>query len=200
VHLLKSIFEIPEYLLLLENVKNLYMADKPKFIAIDGRCGSGKSTLAILLQQEVDCNLIHMDDFFLPFELKTMERLSEPGGNIHYERFKEEVLTPLLQGESVVYHPYNCQIRALDEPIHTKPKKLTIVEGVYSLHPSLQYAYDYKVFLTMDREVQMERIRKRSGGKLQRFINEWIPLEEHYFRKLNIEERCHLSVDTSTIW
>lgn len=176
------------------------MADKPKFIAIDGRCGSGKSTLALLLQQEVDCNLIHMDDFFLPFELKTMERLSEPGGNIHYERFKEEVLTPLLHGESVVYQPYNCQIRALDEPIHTKPKKLTIVEGVYSLHPSLQYAYDYKVFLTMDSKVQMERICKRSGGKLQRFINEWIPLEEHYFRELNIEEQCHLSIDTSTIW
>jgi uridine kinase len=200
VNPLKNIFEIPEYLLLLEKVKNLYAGDKPKIIAIDGRCGIGKSTLAFLLKQEVDCNLFHLDDFFLPFEMKTIERLSTPGGNIYYERFKEEVLTPLLRGESVVHQPYNCQIRALDEPIHTKLKKLTIVEGVYSLHPSLQSAYDYKIFLTMDKEVQLERIRKRSGEKkLQDFINKWIPMEEHYFNELKIEEQCHLSVDTSNI-
>lgn len=201
MNLLKDILEIQEYLVLLEKLKNLYVADKPKIIAIDGRCGSGKSTLAFLLKQAIDCNVFHMDDFFLPFELKTMERLSTPGGNIHYERFKEEVLTPLLQEKPVIHQPYNCQIRALDESIHTKPKKLTIIEGVYSLHPLLQYAYDYKIFLTMDREIQLERIRKRSGEKkLQDFINKWIPMEELYFKELNIEEQCHLSVDTSNIW
>ena len=32
-----------------------------------------------------------MDDFFLPMELRTAERLEEPGGNVHYERFSAEV-------------------------------------------------------------------------------------------------------------
>lgn len=34
-------------------------------IAIDRRCGSGKAALDLLLQEIYDCNLLHMDDFFL---------------------------------------------------------------------------------------------------------------------------------------
>lgn len=33
-------------------------------IAIDGRCAAGKTTLAALLKKEINCNIIHMDDFF----------------------------------------------------------------------------------------------------------------------------------------
>ena len=74
-------------------------------IAIDGRCASGKTTLAKALQTEglpekvatektflkkQNVGVIHMDDFFLPRELRTKERLSEAGGNVDYERFAEE--------------------------------------------------------------------------------------------------------------
>ena len=63
--------------------------------AIDGRCASGKTTLAKALAKETGAGVIHMDDFFLPEELRTKERLSSPGGNVHYERFREEVLENL---------------------------------------------------------------------------------------------------------
>ena len=33
-------------------------------IAIDGRCASGKTTLANRLQEELVCEVIHMDSFF----------------------------------------------------------------------------------------------------------------------------------------
>ncbi|MDE7100629.1 MAG: (d)CMP kinase, partial [Anaeroplasmataceae bacterium] len=61
-------------------------------IVIDGMSASGKSTLALKLANALDANLIHMDDFFLPKELRTLNRYQEAGGNIHYERFKEEVV------------------------------------------------------------------------------------------------------------
>ena len=51
-------------------------------IAIDGMAASGKSTLAARLAEELDGCVIHMDDFFLPPELRTQERLSSPGGNV----------------------------------------------------------------------------------------------------------------------
>ena len=41
-----------------------------------------------------------MDDFFLPPALRTPERRSEPGGNVHYERFLTEVL-PNLRSEDL---------------------------------------------------------------------------------------------------
>jgi uridine kinase len=34
-------------------------------VAIDGKCTSGKTTLASRLAEIYDCNVFHMDDFFL---------------------------------------------------------------------------------------------------------------------------------------
>ena len=64
-------------------------------IAIDGDCCSGKTTLAEKLSKKYGCDVVHTDDFFLPFSLRTKERYAEPGGNIHYERFILEVLPHL---------------------------------------------------------------------------------------------------------
>lgn len=176
-----------QYASIFEAVKKLAQKDKPSIIAIEGRCVSGKSYLAESLSKVSDCSVFHMDDFFLPFEMKTAKRLSEPGGNVHYERFLEEVLKPLQRYEDVTFRPYSCSEGALSEPIHAEFKKLTIVEGSYSMHPTLQKAYDYRIFLTHDSKVQNERIRRRSGEEaLKNFVMRWIPLEEHYFSELNI--------------
>ena len=74
-------------------------------IAIDGRCGSGKSTLGAYLQQKMHGNLLHMDDFYLRPEQRTPKRWEEPGGNVDWERFLEEVLLPLHKGTKFTYRP-----------------------------------------------------------------------------------------------
>ena len=74
-----------------------------------------------------------------------------------------------------------------------QPKQLNIIEGSYSLHPTLSDSYDLKVFLTIDSELQSKRILNRNGPeKHKRFISEWIPLENHYFNELNIQAQCDL--------
>ena len=50
-------------------------------VAIDGKCTSGKTTLAGKLAELYDCNVFHMDDFFLRPEQRTPERFAEVGGN-----------------------------------------------------------------------------------------------------------------------
>ena len=40
---------------------------------------------------QFDCNLFHMDDFFLRMEQRTPDRMKETGGNVDYERFYETV-------------------------------------------------------------------------------------------------------------
>ncbi|MBS6367782.1 MAG: hypothetical protein KH420_10635, partial [Clostridiales bacterium] len=67
----------------------------PLTLAIDGRAAAGKTTLACQLQQHFGAAVIHMDDFFLPAELRTASRLQTPGGNVHYERFLQEVAPAL---------------------------------------------------------------------------------------------------------
>lgn len=78
-------------------------------IAIDGRCAAGKTTFATHLQGLWDCNMFHMDDFFLRPSQRTPGRLREPGGNVDYERFLGEVLVPLRKGEPFSYCPYDCK-------------------------------------------------------------------------------------------
>lgn len=164
-------------------------------VAIDGNSGSGKSTLAEALNSVYDCNVFHMDDFFLRPEQRTDGRMQQVGGNVDYERFKAEVLDKLKKGADFEYQIYDCSVSKLTDYVKVVPKKLNIVEGVYSMHPTLRDAYDLKIFLRIDAEAQKKRILLRGGEyMLKRFLNEWIPLENEYFSKMNISERCDLVI------
>ncbi len=166
----------------------------PLLLAIDGRCAAGKTTLAQRLQERLHGNVFHMDDFFLPPALRTRERLAQPGGNVDYERFRSEILLPVLEGIPFSYRPYSCRLQRQTEPVVVQPKPISIVEGAYSCHPHLWDGYDLRIFLHIDREAQRQRIRERNGpGQLKIFEEQWIPLEERYFSAFHIRERCDLS-------
>lgn len=153
-------------------------------VAIDGKCTSGKTTLASKLAQIYDCNVFHMDDFFLRPEQRTRSRFAEVGGNVDYERFQEEVLLPLRSGRSFSYRPFDCKTFTLSVPIIVTPKRLNIVEGTYSHHPYFGNPYDLKILLTVDEETQRRRILDRPEFLHKRFFEEWIPMENRYFDTL----------------
>ena len=179
-------------------VEKLRKRESPCIVAIDGMCGSGKSFLADLLAKTFDSNVFHMDDYFLPPEMKTEERLAKPGENVHYERFKKEILEAVVRKETVVCRPYLCGLQKYGGERRAEPKELTIIEGVYCLHPELRDYYTLKVFLSVDDKVQRERILCRNGEeKLEQFINQWIPLENLYFEQLGIKDLCDIVVDTT---
>ncbi|NLK74256.1 MAG: uridine kinase [Clostridiales bacterium] len=185
----------------ISQIDSLLARNASIIVAIDGMCGSGKSTLASYIAENFDCNVFHMDDYYTPIKMKTKDRLREPGGNLHYERFKVEVLDPLIEYKTVYYRPYLPMTDEFKEAIEIKPKKLNIIEGSYSLHPMLQRGYDYKIFLKLDSQVQKERILKRNGKeKLLQFINLWIPLENNYFNQLKIQALCDMILDTTFFW
>lgn len=174
-------------------IDSLLAKGKEITIAIDGNSGSGKSTLAHDLSKIYDCNVFHMDDFFLRPEQRTIKRMQEIGGNVDYERFKQEVLDNLKKNQEFQYQIYDCSQGRLTDYIKVSPKRLNIVEGVYSMHPTLRDYYDLKVFLSIDTETQSKRILKRSGKYMhERFLNEWIPLENEYFSKMKIPQICDM--------
>jgi len=170
-----------------------------KVIAIDGPSGAGKSTLAKHLEEQYDCLVFHTDDYFLPAVRKTKERLSEPGGNLDYERMEEEIFQNIK--ENLIFsHKFNCQTEKLEKRSAYKNKSIIIIEGVYSLHPRFQKYYDLKVFIDIDKEEQIKRILSRSGAKmLKRFQTEWIPLEDKYFNDFNIRESVSLFIKNSYV-
>lgn len=153
-----------------------------KVIAIDGRCAAGKTTFARELARITGAGLIHMDDFFLPGELKTEARLKEPGGNIHYERFMEEVLPGIRDVAGFEYMRYDCEKMEFGATRRVPAGMLRIVEGTYSCHPKFGDYMDLKVFCDVKPLEQRIRIKKRDGeNSLPIFLDKWIPREERYF-------------------
>ena len=164
-------------------------------VAIDGSCTAGKTTLTGKLAGLYDCNVIRMDDFFLRPSQRTPERLAETGGNIDYERFREEVLENLQTGKAFSYRPYDCRTGTLKEPVEVMPKQLTIVEGTYSHHPYFGDVYDLRLCLQVSPELRQQRILQRPAFLHRRFFEEWIPMEQQYFKSFCIGEKSHLALD-----
>ena len=165
---------------------------------IDGYCGAGKTTLAGELSAYYGgAAVIHMDDFFLPYEMRTQERLSTPGGNVHHERFLIEVVAGLQTGQTFSYQRFDCATGTLAAK-QCDNTPVRIVEGSYSLHPALQQAWQrlgaVTVFLSVDEEEQLRRIARRAPEKLQAFVDRWIPLEKNYFQAYDIKARAQLAL------
>jgi uridine kinase len=171
-----------DYIEVFCRIDTLMNCVRPVVIAIDGGSASGKTSLAALLADVYDANVIHMDDFFLPPERKTPQRMAEPGGNVDYERFAAEVAPGIRGGKAFEYHAYSCKTGTL-MPVKVTPRSVCIVEGAYSLHPALAaLAYDLTVFLDINKTEQSRRIVERNGKAMhKRFMEEWIPLEDQYF-------------------
>lgn len=181
----------------IERIERVYTERERVFVAIDGPCTSGKTTLATVLQRRFGGNVLHMDDFFLRPEQRTPERFAEPGGNVDRERFEDEVLAPLAAGKIAQYRPWDCHTGDFAASHNVEPARLTIVEGSYSMHPALRGYYDLMICLTIDSGEQLRRLEARNPRMLQRFIDEWIPLENRYFASTETRTAADMIVDTA---
>ena len=171
--------------------------DRPVIVAIDGRCASGKTTLCSFIEQKTGYTVLHLDHFFLQPHQRTPQRLAQPGGNVDYERFWQQVMVPLRQGVSFSYRPYDCSVQQLTDAVEVLPTSIVFVEGSYSCHPALWEGYDLHIFLTIRPTEQLRRIAIRNGQQgLKVFRERWIPLEERYFSAFSVQQRCELCFAT----
>lgn len=161
-------------------------------VAIDGCCAAGKTTLADALSLRFCAPVVRMDDFFLRPIQRTAARYSEPGGNIDYERFCDEVLPKLKLGVPFRYRKFDCSKMALCGEVEICASNVVIVDGTYSCHEKFVGAYDLTVFLDIDKDVQRRRIIERDKDKAAAFFDKWIPLERAYFSAQRVAEKCDL--------
>lgn len=159
-------------------------ADGRVIVVLDGMCGAGKTTLAGVLGELYGTQPLHMDDFFLPFDMRTKDRLNQPGGNVHYERFASEVLTGLARGGEVRYRRFDCRTGDMLDKTFL-PGRVVLIEGTYSHHPAFEEAYRLlhalRVFVWTDDGEQLRRLERRCPEMLKTFETRWIPLEKRYF-------------------
>ena len=183
----------PRLFPVLEKASQLSAPGQPCVIAIDGRAASGKSTMAYQLSKILDAAVIEMDDFFLPPELRTPERYAQPGGNVHYERFQEEVLPFISAPECFSYRIFDCGKMDYNGKCQVGNGRFRIVEGSYSCHPLFGRYASLTVFMDVEPGEQMRRISLRNGEAMaEMFRKKWIPLEEKYIENCAVAENADI--------
>lgn len=143
------------------------------------------------------CNVVHMDDYYLPPDRRAENWEQIPAGNMDLARFLQEVLEPAGAGAQIRCRPYDCRSGTLREGTTLPARPLTVVEGSYSQHPLLSARYDLRMFLTCAPEEQRRRLERREGAHFAAYESRWMPLEERYIRQCGPEKGCQLVIDTT---
>lgn len=167
----------------------LHALQEHRVLSIDGPCASGKTTIGKLLSSFLECPCIHMDDYFLQANQRTAQRLEEPGGNIDYERFHQEINDAWNQNQPIHMRSYDCSSQRLRKEVILEESPILIIEGSYAHHPYLDDMQAFKIFMDIEPSIEKERLQKRSPDKFVDFIEKWIPMEEKYFHAFSIKEK-----------
>ena len=168
-------------------------------LVLDGMAAAGKTTAAGLLAARWAAPVIHMDDFFLPPALRTEERLSAPGGNVHHERFRDEVLPFLRTDRPFSYQSFDCGRMDFCSTRTVPAAPVLLVEGAYAMHPLLGRYWDAAAFFSIDPETQRARILRRNGEEgWKAFAGRWIPMENAYHAAFGIPARADILIETET--
>ncbi len=167
---------------IVSRVSRMQSHTKRLLITIDGPCASGKTTFAQELSEALQVPVIHTDDFVIPHERKTPERLAIPGGNCDSERLLDEVVKPWKENRPVRYHKYDCMSDRLLPEETLSHSSILIIEGSYCSLPSIRQYADLSLFLNAPWEIRKRRLEQReSKASLKMFYDRWIPLENAYF-------------------
>ena len=180
-----------ELKILIQKISSILSRKENCIVVIDGNCASGKSTLANELSQFFDSRVIHLDDFYLPRGQKVLSTSND--GNIDLKRFKEEIVNHLNE-PSLEYRVFSCKEQTIISSTILDNKQLTIVEGSYSLNPYFNRYYDLSIFMKIDSDTQIKRLKERNKENYQDFINKWVVLENKYNNFYQIEQKSMLVI------
>lgn len=174
---------------LLRRIEQL-RGDRTSLVAIDGWGGAGKTTLARWLAERLDATVVCSDDF------------SRPGApQWDWDRFGQQILTPLLDGRPARYQRYDWDEDRLAEWHEVEPGGIVIAEGVSISRRELGNPWDLRVWLDCPYEVRLARVVARDGvAQDGNWVEDWVAEEEAYVEDQRPHERADfiiLGYDTS---
>ena len=159
--------------------------DGTRWVGVDGFGASGKTTLAGRLASSVPgSTVVHVDDFARP-DVAGWER----------DRFRRQVLEPLLAGRPGRYQRWDFDTNAGAEWLEVQPGGPVIVEGVSATDVRVGVPWDVTLWVQVPRLERRRRALARDGAaRWERWVTDWFPMEESYERDQRPRERVDLVV------
>lgn len=155
------------------------------WVGIDGCGAAGKSTLARRIAAAVPgCVLVAVDDFSGP-------RVAE----WDWDRFRAQVLLPLLAGRAARYQRWDWDLDAGAEWHDIEPGRVVLVEGVSSTRQEVGAPWTLRIWVETPPEVRLARALERDGPAMRSiWLQRWMPSEDAYVARERPQERVDLVV------
>ncbi|MEV0592336.1 uridine kinase family protein [Nonomuraea cavernae] len=156
-----------------------------RLVAVDGPAGSGKTTFADGLAAALGCQVVHSDDFPVPWD---------EGPGPWFDALQEQVLQPLRRGLPGAFRRYDW-VRGEYGPLVEVPvAPALVVEGVGTARRSAAHLLAYTVWVEAPEPVRLRRVIDRDGPEFAPRWDAWFAAERKWFADDGTRDRADLVV------
>ncbi len=143
-----------------------------RLVAVDGPAGAGKTTLADRLATALSCQVIHSDDFPVPWD---------EGPGPWFDALDRQVLQPLRHGRPGGFRRYDWVRGDYGERVEVPVAPVLVIEGVGTARTSVAELLAYVIWVEADEEVRLRRVLDRDGEELAARWRSWFAAERAWF-------------------
>lgn len=159
-----------------------------RVVAVDGPGGSGKTTFAGRLARTLNAQVVHSDDFPVPW--------SEPPV-AWFRHVEEGVLTPLAAGRPGGYRRYDWVRETHTDWVEVPVAPVLLLEGVSTARRDTPAALT--VWVEAPGDLRLARALARDGAEFAPQWSRWTRSEQEWFATDGTRERADLLVDGAAV-
>lgn len=157
-----------------------------RLVAVDGPAGSGKTTYAAALAAALNAQVVHSDDFPIPWS---------EGPGAWFALLARQVLEPLRRGRPGAFRHYDWVAARYTGRVTVPVAPALIIEGVGTARRSAAPLLAFTVWVEAPGELRLQRVLKRDGPELEPQWRTWFAAETAWFAEDATRERADLIVD-----
>ncbi|MEV5407701.1 hypothetical protein AB0K60_02525 [Thermopolyspora sp. NPDC052614] len=154
-------------------------------VAIDGPAGSGKTTFAERLGAAAGAQVIHSDEFPVPWD-------GSP--DAWFAPLTAQVLDPLRAGGPGRFRRYDWVRGEHAEWIEVPPAPLLVLEGVAAARRATAGLLAYAIWVEAPDDLRLRRVLERDGEHLRDEWERWMRAEREWFARDDTRARADLRV------
>ncbi|MFI6496350.1 uridine kinase [Nonomuraea typhae] len=158
-----------------------------RLVAVDGPAGAGKTTFAAKLGAALDAQVIHSDDFPVPWS-------EGPGAWFH--ALRSQVLDPLADGRPGRFRRYDWVTARYDVLVDVPAAPVLVIEGVGTARRDADHLLAFRIWLEAAGDTRWHRVLTRDGAALEPEWRTWFAAEEHWFAEDDTRSRADLVITT----
>ena len=164
------------------------MAKNPQIILIDGPAGSGKTTLAKKLEEEIKCEVVHLDYLYNGWDDALGESLTS---------VLIDLVTDFSSKKDHLLNIYDWAENQFNSTRLIKAAPTLIIEGVGAGQSATREFATTLYWVEADPQIGLARVLERDGIEIEAQMRRWQKREASHFAAERTREYADLIISTT---